>query len=78
MSTFTKKYATVNVGQLKQLLDGVDDEKEVRVWTEMNWEGTIMLEGRRLIGVREDPYDERYFCLIAGYYESEGDEEESE
>ena len=69
-----KDYATIKVGQLKKLIEGVDEEKEVRVWVEMTSGDSILLEGRRLIGVMDDPND-KYLCLVGGYYKVEDDEE---
>ena len=71
----TKRYATVKVGQLKELLKDADDEQDIRVWVEMQHEvhrgdkpETVMsLEGRRLIGVTDNP-NEPFCCLVAGYY----------
>ena len=63
----TEDFATVTVGQLKQLLDGVDDDKEVRIWCEeKNDDGVIYLSGRRLIGVTDE---EDRCCLCAAFYE---------
>lgn len=76
MSTFTKKYASINVGQLKQMLDGVDEDKEIRIWVEMQHDESILLEGRRLIGIRDDPYEQKYLCLVAGYYVNDVEDEE--
>lgn len=78
--TDTKHYATVKVGQLKQLIEDVDDEQEIRVWVEMQHEvptengseQVMTLEGRRLIGVNDNPNDP-FCCLVAGYYR-EGDD----
>lgn len=71
----TDKYVSMNVKQLKQLLENCSDEKEVRIWVERrNKEGSLFLEGRRLIGVLDDPND-KYCCLVAGLYYQEGDEE---
>ena len=68
----TSKYASITVNQLKQLLDDCNEDKEIRVWVERtNEDGNLFLEGRRLIGVTDDPND-KYCCLVAGlYYEEE-------
>lgn len=68
MNSKTKKYATLTVKQLKQLIEDSDDDKEIRVWVEFERDGIIVLEGRRLIGVNEGHFDE-YLCLVAGYEE---------
>ena len=67
-----KKYTTLKVSQLVKLLEDVDQDKEIRVWCEMNLPGSenIFLEGRRLIGVSEDPNDD-FVCLTAVHYEVE-------
>lgn len=60
------EYVTLNVGQLKQLLDNHDDNQEIRVWSEeTNDDGVTYLSGRRLIGVADD---NGFCCLMAAYY----------
>lgn len=68
----TSTYASITVNQLKQLLEDCNEDKEIRIWVERtNEDGNIFLEGRRLIGVTDDPND-KYCCLVAGlYYEEE-------
>lgn len=73
MSTLTKNYVSITVGQLKRLIEDCDDDREIRVWVEMSKEKSIVLEGRRLVGVIDDPND-KYVCFVAGYY-SEDDSE---
>lgn len=73
MSTITKKYATLSVSQLKKLLENADDDKEIRVWVEMRHGDVVALEGRRLVGVVDDPNDQ-FLCIIAGYYNNEEEE----
>ena len=73
MSTLTKDYASINVGQLKQLIEDIDDDREIRIWVEKEVNEQIVLEGRRLIGVMDDPND-KYACLVAGYYKNEEQE----
>lgn len=73
MSTLTKDYASVNIGQLKKLIEDIDEDREIRVWVEMEHNEQIRLEGRRIIGVMDDPND-KYACFVAGYYQR-GDEE---
>lgn len=64
-------YIPMNVGQLKELLDPLDDEKPIRVWVECkNKDDNIYLEGRKLAGLAEE---EDRVCLCAMYYR-EGDE----
>lgn len=71
MSTATKKYATLKAGQLKKMIESSDDDQEVRIWVEMESEkGAMRLEGRRLVGTIDDPND-KYLCLVAGYYREE-------
>lgn len=71
MSTQTKKYATIKTGQLKKMIELSDDDQEVRIWVEMeNDQGAMRLEGRRLVGTIDDPND-KYLCLVAGYYREE-------
>ena len=75
MSTQTKKYATIKTGQLKKMIESSDDDQEVRIWVEMeNDKGVMRLEGRRLIGTMDDPND-KYLCLVAGYYRDEDEVE---
>ena len=65
-----ESYATLTVGQLVQLLDGVEDkDKEIRVWCEeINCDGASYLSGRRLIGMT----DEDDLCtLCAVHYHQE-------
>lgn len=70
----TSKYASITVNQLKQLLEDCNEDKEIRVWVErINDDGNLFLEGRRLIGVTDDPND-KYCCLVAGLYYEEGEE----
>ncbi len=72
----TSKYASITVNQLKTLLNDCDDEKEIRIWVEkQNEDGAIFLEGRRLIGVTDNPND-KYCCLVAGLYWEEEEEKE--
>lgn len=67
------EYATLNVGQLKQLLDGHDDDQEIRIWVEeTNDDGVTYLSGRRLIGAADDG---DLCCLMAAYYKNEEEEE---
>lgn len=75
MSTLTKNYETLNVKQLKQLIEESDDWAEIRVWVEMAKGDcdTVVLEGRRLVGVVDDPND-KYVCLVAGYYTEDDSE----
>lgn len=62
-----EKYVAMNVGQLKALIEDVDDDKEIRVWVEeKNEDGTIYLSGRKLIGVADE---DEYCCLCAGFYD---------
>ena len=70
MTTETKKYATITVGQLKKLIEDCDNDQEIRVWVECRQQDAMLLEGRRLIGVMDDPND-KYVCLVAGYYREE-------
>ena len=71
MSTATKKYATLKAAQLKKMIESCDDDQEVRIWVEMENEKDVMrLEGRRLVGTIDDPND-KYLCLVAGYYREE-------
>ena len=65
----TENYTSLNVKQLKQLLEDIDDDsQEIRVWVEkVNSDGNTFLEGRRLCGVVDDPND-KYCCLVAGMY----------
>lgn len=61
-----KKYIPLNVGQLKQLLEDVDDDKMIRVWVECrNKDGAAYLEGRKLAGITDE---EDLCCLCAMYY----------
>lgn len=71
----TSTYASITVNQLKQLLEDCNEDKEIRIWVERtNEDGNTFLEGRRLIGVTDDPND-KYCCLVAGlYYEEEKEE----
>lgn len=66
----TDNYMSLNVQQLKKLLDTVEDEgKEIRVWVEeINSDGNTYLQGRRLCGLIDDPND-KFCCLVAGLYE---------
>lgn len=75
MSTLTKNYVSITVGQLKKLIKDCDDDREIRVWVEMAKGDcdTVVLEGRKLVGVIDDPND-KYVCFVAGYY-SEDDSE---
>ena len=73
MSTITKKYATLSVSQLKKLLENADDDKEIRFWVEMRQGDVVALEGRRLVGVVDDPNDQ-FLCIIVGYYNNEEEE----
>lgn len=69
--SLTKNYSSLNVKQLKQLLEDVNDSQEVRIWVEMeNNDGNTYLEGRRLCGTIDDPHDE-YLCIVAGLYREE-------
>lgn len=72
--SLTEGYVSLNVKQLKKLLDDVqDDEREVRVWVEkLNQDGAAYLEGRRLCGVVDDPND-KYLCIVAGLYKEESE-----
>ena len=67
MSTFTKDYASMTVKQLKSLIEDCNDNAEIRIWVEVSVNDSIVLEGRRLVSVIDDPYD-KYVCLVAGYY----------
>ena len=70
----TSTYASITVNQLKQLLEDCNEDKEIRIWVERtNEDGNIFLEGRRLIGVTDDPND-KYCCLVAGLYYEEQEE----
>ena len=73
MSTLTKNYSTLSVQQLKDLLKDVDGDREIRIWVEMEHNETIALEGRRAIGVLDDPNDP-FCCIVAGYYQTEEEE----
>ena len=73
MSTLSKEYATLSVSQLKKLLENADDDKEIRVWVEMKHGDSVALEGRRLVGVIDDPND-KFLCIVAGYYHNEEEE----
>lgn len=68
--SLTENYTSLNVKQLKKLLEDVGDEsQEIRIWVEkLNRDGTVFLQGRRLCGVIDDPND-KYLCFIAGLYE---------
>lgn len=68
--SLTENYVSLNVKQLKKLLEDVSDEdQEVRIWVEkLNRDGTVFLQGRRLCGVIDDPND-KYLCIVAGLYE---------
>ena len=71
----TSTYASITVNQLKQLLEDCNEDKEIRIWVERtNEDGNTFLEGRRLIGVTDDPND-KYCCLVAGLYYEEEEEE---
>lgn len=62
----TSDFTDVNVGQLKQLLETIDDDKEIRVWVEEeNDDGVKYLSGRRLIGLSDE---EDRCCLCAAFY----------
>lgn len=63
----SEKYVPLNVRQLKELIEDCDDESKIRIWVEMYKGDAMILEGRRLISVIDDPNDE-YVCLIASYY----------
>ena len=78
MSTQTKDYSTITISQLKQLIENCDDDREIRIWVEMKKAESdpMYLEGRRLIGVMDDPNDE-YVCFVAGYYRPEDLEDDS-
>lgn len=69
----TDKYASMTKNQLIELIKDSEDQ-EIRIWVEKKTEdGGMMLEGRRLIGVMDDPND-KYICLVAGYYRNEEEE----
>ena len=71
--SIVKNYSSLNGEQLKQLLDDSDTEKEIRVWVEMkNEDGNTYLEGRRLVGVVDDPNDQ-YLCIVAGFYKEDSE-----
>ena len=60
------QYVPMNVGQLKQLIEDVDDDKLIRVWVECkNKDDVTYLEGRKLAGVLDE---EDRLCLCALYY----------
>jgi hypothetical protein len=62
-------FVNINVGQLKQLIEDVDDDKEIRVWCEMkNKDNTTYLSGRRLTGITDE---DDYCCLCALLYQTE-------
>lgn len=68
----TEEYSTLNVGQLRELIADVDDDKEIRVWCEeVNDDGVSYLSGRRLIGITDEE-DMCTFC--AARYVTEVDE----
>lgn len=63
-----KDCSSITVGDLKYLLDGVDDDKEIRVWAEQkNEDNKSYLSGRRLVSGSEDG---NYYCLVAAFYDS--------
>lgn len=68
----TEHFATMTLRQFLSLIDdNTDLDQPIRIWVEMETEdGTSYLEGRRLIGVTDDPRD-HLFCLTAGYYREE-------
>lgn len=70
----TENYVSLSVWQLKELLNGVeDDSQEIRVWVECeNKDGNTYLEGRRLCGLTDDPND-KFVCLVAGLYYEESE-----
>lgn len=68
-----KNYSNLTGEQLQELLENSDTSKEIRIWVEMeNDDGSIYLQGRRLVGTIDDPND-KYLCLIAGLYREESD-----
>lgn len=74
VSSFQKhdmgEYVAMNVGQLKQLINDVDDDKPIRVWVECkNKDGVTYLEGRKLAGV----LDEEDMCCLCALHYSEGE-----
>ena len=76
--TLCKNMASLTLRQLLDLIEkeGVDLDQEIRVWVErFNEDGASYLEGRRLVGIRDDPRD-RYCCLVAAMYNTEEDGEE--
>lgn len=59
-------FTAMNVGQLKQLLENVDDDKTIRVWVELeNSDGVSYLSARRLVGIT----DEEDFCCLCALFE---------
>lgn len=74
MSEMTGHYTTLTLKQLKQLVENCDEDKEIRVWVEMrNKDDSLYLEGRRLIGIQENPNDP-FVSFVAGYYQNEEEE----
>lgn len=69
----TDKFASLTLRQFLELIDRTnpDLDQEIRVWVEMsNEDGTNYLEGRRLVGVTDDPRD-HLFCITAAKYREE-------
>lgn len=61
-----REFVAMNVGQLKDLLSDVDDDKPIRVWVEQrNKDDAIYLEGRKLAGITDE---EDMCCLCAMFY----------
>ena len=73
MEMETEKFKSLTLRQLKELIEmeQPDEDQEIRVWVEMeNEDGTKYLEGRRLIGITDDPND-HYICFTAAKYRPE-------
>ena len=69
----TEKFKSLTLRQLKELIamEQLAEDQEIRDWVGMeNEDGTKYLEGRRLIGVTNDPHD-HYICFTAAKYRSE-------
>lgn len=59
-------FVAMNVGQLKELLENVDNDKTIRVWVELeNSDGVSYLSARRLVGIT----DEEDFCCLCALFE---------
>lgn len=62
-------YIPLTAGQLKELLEGIDDEKPIRIWVECkNDEDVSYFQGRKLAGLVDDG---DYCCLVAMYYKED-------